>query len=432
MSVSVSTEGRPHLNLPASKSQVLRALILASLASDCNHPIGSTELESKPKGSTLSNFTLSGDAKAFLSNSESLYGKYLLHDNTLSVSRGTWIQTPIVHCGQSAFLARTLPFILAALGIETTLTADPQLAKRNHKSLYEVLNISGVKFSISNGTFPLTIGTATFPASITLSSSRSSQPISGLLMALPLLPHPTRVKLEPTVSHGYIDMTLDCISTFQGKFEVQGDDLFFPGSTPYMPADLALEGDWSAAAFFVAALPLLTISGLDFSNLNEYSLQPDSAIALVAKSIGLSVQHESTTLRLANDPNRVKLPFTYDATNTPDIIAPLVALAISCAGTSYISGIHRLENKESNRLEKLVELLSLAEVPYHIQQDTLSISGVVPKGGFTYDPARDHRMAMTAGVLSLATSTPITILNRDCVEKSYPSFFDDLEALRKL
>ncbi len=124
-------------------------------------------------------------------------------------------------------------------------------------------------------------------------------------------------------------------------------------------------------------------------------------------------------------------PFTFDATNSPDLIPPLVALACSCRGQSTIIGMERLVNKESNRRDKLVELLLRSRIAHCLEGNSLIIQGGSPVGGFSYDPADDHRMAMTAAVLSLAAASPIRILNAECVEKSYPDFFTDLEGLSK-
>ncbi len=246
---------------------------------------------------------------------------------------------------------------------------------------------------------------------VTVDGSISSQFVSGLLMALPIsISKNYRLLITNPVSTPYIDMTLEVMERF-GIYvnRLSINEFQIPGDQRYVPTDYTVEGDWSAVAQLIVAQKV-TGKKVMIEGLNPESLQPDRSIMQLIDTEGV---------------------ISFDATNCPDLIPSLVPLCAVRQGVSKISGAQRLVHKESNRAVALQEEFAKIGVTVHWEGDFLYIHGC-PSAihGGVVSSHNDHRIAMALGVASLATKEPVTILGSNCVSKSYPKFWEDLEKFR--
>ena len=207
------------------------------------------------------------------------------------------------------------------------------------------------------------------------------------------------------------------------------------GGQRYKAADIDIEGDWSSAAAFMVAGAVfgkVSLSGLD-----THSLQADLSIIdiLVEAGASLSVEEETGIIHVQKAPLKA---FEVDASNCPDLFPVISVLAAFCQGTSKISGVGRLANKESDRGKAIVDMLTAMGVKAWIKGDRLCIeghslaqrrlSGRMLRGG-DYTSSKDHRMVMAIKTASLGMDGPFTIDDTSCVSKSFPTFFEIFEKL---
>ena len=333
----------------------------------------------------------------------------------------------LLDCGESGSTLRFMLPVAAALGADAVFTGQGRLPQRPLSPLYEEMTAHGVSMS-ENGPMPLTCH-GTLPAgTYTIDGGVSSQFISGLLMALPLTGGECTINITGKLeSASYIGLTLNALKQFGIEVEATGQGYHIPGGQRYTTLDgpVAVEGDWSAAAFWLTAgaagAKQVSCTGLDY----EHSAQGDRRIVDVLRQMGadISTTANSVTAR----PSRLTAS-QIDCADIPDLV-PIMAVAASTAqGTTVFDNIRRLRIKESDRVRSILELLSGAGICAYATDNTLTVTGG-PARSFTYDPSGDHRMAMAATVLASVKSIRVTIKDAECTAKSYPAFFDDFNAL---
>jgi 3-phosphoshikimate 1-carboxyvinyltransferase len=245
-------------------------------------------------------------------------------------------------------------------------------------------------------------------------------------MALPLAAEDTTIAVENAVSKPYLDMTIDMASKF--GVDIQHNDyneFYVEGGQKYEPADITIEGDWSAAAMMLVAG---AIAGeVTLANVSMLSKQADVAICDALVRAGAAVTSEPNSITVEH---RDLVAFEFDATQCPDLFPALAALAAAAEGESVIYGTHRLEHKESNRAEAIKEEYAKLGIEVRLEGDAMYI-----RGGEIYsaecESHYDHRIAMSLAVSALRSDGEILIHDAECVAKSYPDFFEVLESLRK-
>ena len=303
----------------------------------------------------------------------------------------------VLHCGESGAVARFMMPVVGALGVEATFHLSGRLAQRPLDPLMQAMQQHGCRFQwIGTDRFRIT-GKLT-SGSFSLPGNVSSQFISGLLMAFPLIQGNCALHVTGQVaSKPYIQMTRDTLALFG-----VGD----PACKGYQsPGLVHCEGDWSGAAFYLGAKALnnpVTVRGL-----NSDSPQADKAL--------LSVLPVLT--------NRA----VVDATDIPDLVPILAVVAAANRGASF-TGISRLRLKESDRVATICGMLSALGISTESTEDTLTVYPGQFRGGIV-DSFGDHRIAMAAAIAATAAAGPVTILNAHCVNKSYPRFWADYQAL---
>jgi len=398
------------IQAPASKSYLQRALAIALLAkgktvlhniSWCNDSI------------TVKNLITELGAEIFEENQDIIIQSTGLNEIGNSFS-----------AKESGLALRMFAPILALSGGKILFSAEGTLKSRPVGFLEKSLEQLGVSITSNNGFPPLTIKQKLKAGKITIDGSVSSQLLTGLLIALPLVDSDSEITVEDLKSIPYIDMTMSIIRHFGVEITQRDYQQFFiKGNQAYHPAEYTIEGDWSSAAFLLVAGALTGKATV--KNLFRNSLQADRKILDVLKMAGAEVLIQDNIVGIRRKNLQA---FSFDATHCPDLFPPLVALAVNCNGTSTIKGVSRLKYKESNRSAALKTELSKIGITIEINNDLMKITGGKITGG-TVDSQNDHRIAMIAGVLNLVSENEIIIKNKEAVNKSYPNFFVDLNKM---
>lgn len=475
------------LNMPASKSFAQRAIIAAALAD------GESRLEG---------YSPCGDNEAAIEVAKALGAEVRveaagvrsdLSDSSTDTATGTTLtikgagssvnMPDKLNVGESGLLTRLMIPIVAALGKGQPIEIDGigTLPARPLKGASEIMAGFGTVLRPLNPApevhVPLTVQGPLLSGKTSVSGKGGSQLISGLLMALPLLPGDSTLHIHDPKSIPYMFITADVLRRFGIKIssEMEGGEDFLEtqdwslctgitfkikGGQKYSPAAFDIEGDWSAAANFLVAGALfgdVRLTGLDTT-----SLQADISIMDILMEAGASLSQiedepqdeESANVKDSNDNEAAdaqeanatqghrglitaqKAPlraFDTDLNNCPDLFPIVAILAAFCHGRSNIQGFKRLASKESDRGAAILNMLTQMGVEASAAGDILSITGEsvesrllnghLLKGG-EYTSSHDHRMAMALTVASWCADSPIQIDDTTCIAKSFPAFLD--------
>lgn len=333
--------------------------------------------------------------------------------------------TALMDCGESGSTLRFLLPVVCALGTSAQMTLHGRLPARPLSPLYELLLEHGASIS-PQGSNPLVASGKLCGHDFAIEGGVSSQFISGLLFALPLLDldTPATIRLIGRVeSRPYLDMTLAALAAFGIHVKEQDGVLCVPAHSRFIsPGTLVVGGDWSGAAPFlcmgaVGKYPL-TVTGLDTA-----SGQGDKAILSVLSDMGAQIEVRENAITVTPAPLR---GIDLDASHIPDLVPVIAATAALAKGTTHIFGAGRLRIKESDRLAATTAVLTSLGADIQETDDGLIIVGKPTLSGGTVDTYGDHRIAMTAAVASLGCTCPVTINGAQAVAKSYPTFWEQL------
>lgn len=398
---------------PSSKSYAQRAIALALLAE------GRT---------TLRNIEFCKDTRSAISCIEALGAKVsYLDESTIAIDGGLHPVTDTLMVGESGLATRLFTPIASLNSTPICIKGEGTLLHRPMMMMIEPLRRLGVEVRDGGGHLPIEVKGPIHGGNIEVDGSFSSQFITGLLLALPLAKEDTTLHVRSAVSTPYIDMTIDTAKRFGVEImHHEGDysEFYIEGGQKYTPADLAIEGDWSGASTMLVAG---AISGrVTVKNLSTLSKQADTAIcrALERAGAGIIIEGDSITVT-----KRRLRSFTFDATNSPDLFPALAALAAAAHGQSTIIGTQRLLHKESDRAETIRQEYEKLGIEVDIsEENVMKIRGgeIHPATVFSHN---DHRIAMSLAVSALRCKGDVTIENAECIEKSYPTFFEDLESI---
>jgi 3-phosphoshikimate 1-carboxyvinyltransferase len=344
----------------------------------------------------------------------------------LSAESGATIQ-----CEESGLCMRMFAPIAALLTVPVVITGKGSLLNRPTNMIAEALSQLGATCLTEhhNDSLPLTVQGPLTGTNISINGYQTSQLLTGLLMALPLVKENSEITVKDLSSKSYVDMTIQLLKQF-GVVVRKDSDRYYKirGRQHYTPQTYVVEGDWSSAAFLLVAAAMK--GEVTIHNLFGNSKQPDSAILKALTLVGADIMVNEQDVHVARVAAPLK-PFQFDATASPDLFPPLVALATYCRGVSVIYGAARLTIKESDRAAALQEEFAKLGVKIELTDDAMRIHGSqAVKGGATVSSHHDHRIAMALAVAALAAETPVAITDAECVSKSYPDFFTDLKRLK--
>lgn len=440
--------GNEPLQMPCSKSFAQRAILAAALAEGTSH---------------LSGYSPCGDNESALAVARSLGATVLPVEDAAGTLTITGIGATAgsmdlkeVHVGESGLLTRLMIPIVAVLGKgPVRITGEKTLPGRPLKGAADMMASFGVLLASENARsnafndvfVPLTVKNNLVPGKAEISGKDGSQLISGLLTALPLTGKNSTLYVEDPKSIPYMFITVDVLGKFGIRIqsEMEGDDIFLQtqdwghcsqitfkvkGNQQLKAADLAIEGDWSAAANFLVAGAIF--GSLDLDGLDTASLQADLSIMDILTEAGASLSRldEEKTLHVQRAPLNA---FHFDLNQCPDLFPIVAVLAAFCQGESRLAGVNRLAGKESDRGKAVADMLTQMGVKNRIEDDEMIIcgrslqqrllTGTLLRGG-SYTSLHDHRMVMALKVAALGADRPITIDDEACVAKSFPSFHE--------
>lgn len=433
------------IKAPPSKSVTHRAYILAALAQaqsvikcpsrcldaertrDCLERLGARFIEADGDISVLPMPRTEGNVVRFFGTSEPVK----------------------LNCGASGSTLRFILPLVCALGARADITGDERLFERPAAGLIDSLMDMGARISF-DGKRLLSV----MPSRLTLPVAHiradvSSQYISGLLMAMPVAfrEQRTQIKLHGRrVSENYITLTLDMLGQYGVAAEKLSDGYALLAQSGYNRTEpFYVEGDWSSAAVLLAAGALCSSGGVTVTGLNLQSAQPDIAIMDILERMGARIEKSAATGSVtAKRPaqGRLKPVMDLSVRDFPDLAAVIVPLMARADGVSRIINAGGLRQKECDRLEALTDMLQCTGVTAIEGPDSLAVTGSVHKIGDAYIEGMpnagdiaftkyDHRMAFAATLLGISGKTGIIAYGGDCIEKSYPHFYQALNSLAK-
>lgn len=400
--------------LPPSKSQAHRLLICAALGSSpC----------------TLSCSSVNDDILATMQSLNALGASIKYADGVFSVTPVRVQKGGTLDCGESGSTLRFLLSVAAALGADATFVGGGKLPTRPMSDLCNVLQEHGVAFHkhAAGLELPLSCNGRLQGGKFVLPGNVSSQYLTGLLFALPLLDSDSEVEIiGGLASASYIDMTLDALRLAGISVDKKGDSYFIKGKQRYsLPANLVVEGDWSSAAFWVVA-GVVGKRPVVVRGVSPHSLQGDRRIIDHLRAMGAFI--DITPDGVVAMPSQL-FGAELDCTDTPDLVPVLSVAAAAANGTTVFTNVGRLRFKECDRLAAMHSVLAAAGVSSVVGEDTFTVVGGRAVAQAPIDSCGDHRIAMSAAVLSTISDGVTTITGAECVAKSYPSFFDDFVAL---
>lgn len=384
------------VQLPASKSEANRALIIAALAG------GESELQNLSEA-----------------NDTQLLQRLLKSDSET------------IDAEDAGTVMRFLTAYYAVTGQQKTLTGTERMCQRPIKVLVEALQElgAGITYLGEEGYPPLQI--SGFKGSgkkhLKVRSDISSQYVSALLMVAPLLPEGLELELEGKIgSRPYIEMTLALMKHFGVEANFEGNTITVPHQV-YQPATFAVESDWSAASYWYSMVALAKEADITLLGLREDSHQGDKAIVDIMRRLGVYTEFKSEGVRLTKKHAEKRVAF--DFSNCPDLAQTIVALCAASGVAVEMTGLESLRIKETDRIQALqIEVLAMGA---SLDERTPGIFQMNPtlmiNRELNFRTYQDHRMAMAFAPIALLQ--PVQIQDPEVVRKSYPRFWEDLEKM---
>ncbi|MBK5242857.1 3-phosphoshikimate 1-carboxyvinyltransferase [Clostridium sp.] len=398
--------------VPPSKSLCHRAVIAAGLSSEnCN----------------IENIVFSEDILATCNAMKDLGVSVTKGRNNVIINGNNFLNITQneIDCAESGSTLRFLIPIALLTGSEFTFTGSGRLVARPLTPYYKIFKEQDIKYSPSEG-LPLTIQGKLKAGVYKLPGNISSQFITGLLFALPLLNGDSKIIVTTELeSKAYVDLTIDILSKFSVHIENIGyKEINIVGNQKYIARNYRVEGDFSQAAFWIVA----GILGGDIQceDMNINSLQGDKAIVDIIMKMGGNISIEEGRIKAKKSKTH---GIIIDASECPDLVPILAVLASLSHGTTEIINAGRLRIKECDRLKAMATELTKLGGDVVETEDGLIIHGKESLEGGTVDSYNDHRIAMALSIASIRSNGPVIINDSACIKKSYPGFYKDFVML---
>lgn len=399
------------VNVPPSKSDVHRAIICAAMANGV---------------SRISPVALSNDIKATIGCIKALGADAVLENNVLTVD-GTNMyknKTALLDCGESGSTLRFFIPIAAVGNINATFVGKGKLPQRPIGIFTEALPKAGTVCKTEGG-LPLEIKGQLKSGIFEIPGNVSSQFITGLLLALPILESDSEIVLtSPLESVGYIAMTIRTMKQFGVNIQATEKGWHIKGGQSYKTCDYTTDGDWSQAAFFMV---LGAVSGkVTVKGVAKDSTQGDKKCAEILARFGAKVTQLDNEVTVEKGELKA---ITIDASQIPDLVPVLSVCAAFAEGTTKIINAERLRIKECDRLKATAELLNNLGGKVKELSDGLEITGVSSLKGGNVNGYNDHRIVMSAAVCAAKSDEDITATFAMSINKSYPDFYIDYNSI---
>lgn len=331
-----------------------------------------------------------------------------------------------IFCGESGLSSRLFTPLAALHEDAITVNGSGSLLTRPFTEFDKVIPALGADCSTNNGLLPVKVKGPMKGGFAKLDGSLSSQFLTGLLMSLPVAQQDTVLEVSNLTSKPYVLMTIEVMKQFGVDVKNTNFERFeIKAGQKYKAQEVTVPGDWSGAAFLLVAGALCSgEEGIVVSNLDRTITQADNRILEALTLAGVTFTINKDEVHVFESDIKA---FEFDATECPDLVPPLVALAAFADGVSSIKGAKRLIHKESNRAKALQEEFTKANVRVVLRDDELKVYAS-PIRKATLNSHNDHRIAMAASLLGLAGDKTI-VAGAECVAKSFPDYFEKLKEL---
>lgn len=387
------------VSVPPSKSVAHRMIIAAALTDGT---------------STISNIFPSVDITATMDCMKALGAKISFSGNTAVIEGIRSVpDKAVLNCHESGSTLRFLIPVGCALGVNAKFIGSGKLPQRPLTTLLNELPKHGASFVLPNNgeNLPLIVNGKLTGGRFYVDGNVSSQFITGLLFALPLLDGDSEIVLtSPLQSKPYVDITIGVLRDFDCEINETESGYFVKGNQRFKPFSGAVEGDFSQAAFFYTANTLG--SSIEICGLNENSLQGDKRITEICKCVAVNGR-----------------AFELDCSDIPDLVPILSVLGCFCKGKSRITNAARLRIKECDRLAAMEDCLNKIGGKVKSLPDGLEIDGVGSLKGGEVECFNDHRIAMSMAIAATRCENPLILRGAECVSKSFPNFFEVYKSL---
>ena len=407
--------------IPPSKSYSHRAIISAALAKG-------------KKKSKINNLKFSVDIETTVKIMENWGAKITKKESSLEIIGNEGKIVPkknYIQCNESGSTIRFL--IPVSLTSENELIFDGKgkLIDRPLDSYYKIFDEQEIKYKTSEGKLPLKVNGKLKAGNYEIDGNVSSQFITGLLYALPLLDGDSTIVINKNLeSKGYVDLTLEILKLSGIKIKNNDYKSFeIKGNQEYKPFNYTVEGDYSQVAFWIVAWIISANKDNEIKclHLNKYSLQGDKAIIEIVQKMGAKLEIFDDYVIVK--PSKTKGTI-IDVSQCPDIAPILTVLGALSEGETKIINAERLRIKESDRIISIKTELNKLGVEVEEVGDSLVIQGVDTfEGGVEVSAWNDHRVAMSLAIASIRCKNEIVIDEAESVKKSYPHFWDDFEKM---
>ncbi|MCB1041340.1 MAG: 3-phosphoshikimate 1-carboxyvinyltransferase [Acidobacteria bacterium] len=327
--------------------------------------------------------------------------------------------------GNAGTVMRFVTPVLSAFPIAFTIGGTDRMALRPIGDLVDALRVLGVKVSYlkQEGYPPLSVAGPIQARSVALRGDRSSQYLSGLLMALPLVGGGTIELSSQLVSRSYVEMTLACMARFGVQVTVpDAFDVFEVPAGHYMAQEIAVDGDASSASYWFGLPLMLGSASVRVTNVHRDSHQGDMGLIDVLAQMGAEVRaHETGITVKASQLKGVEV----DMTTMSDVAPTLMVIATRASSPTTITGIGHIRIKECDRIATMQRAFDQLGLRMESGPDWVKVWPGRVKTPAVLDPQEDHRMAMCFALLGLADGG-VTIQDGHCVDKTYPTFYNEL------
>ncbi|MBQ1546273.1 MAG: 3-phosphoshikimate 1-carboxyvinyltransferase [Clostridia bacterium] len=399
------------VTVPPSKSDVHRAIICAALS----------------KGtSVISPVAFSQDILATIDCIRALGAEVTVSGDCVTVCGDNTFsnKTALLDCRESGSTVRFFIPVAAAGSIDATFVGKGRLPQRPLGVYTELLPMHGIVCKTEGG-LPFSVSGQLTAGQFALAGDISSQFVTGLLFALPLLDGDSVIHLTSMLqSKGYIDMTIDVMRRFGVIVTEKDGDYYIRGGQKYIACKYTTEGDWSQAAFFLTAGALgseISVNGLDMD-----SRQGDKKIIDILRRFGANINIEKNTISCHGENLH---GIEIDASQIPDLVPILAVCGAFAQGTTRIYNAQRVRLKESDRLSAMKNALASCGADISETHDGLLISGNEKISGGDVDGCNDHRIVMSMSIAALRCENGVNISDKESINKSYAEFFDDFISL---
>ena len=405
------------VSVPPSKSLAHRAIIAAGLS----------------KGiSRIENIEYSQDIKATIKAMEALgtiieqHENYLIVNGNYTFSKNNTMPGVQIDCEESGSTLRFMVPISIVKENKVRFIGRGNLGKRPLNTFYEIFERQNIGYLYRENILDLNIIGTLKPDLYRIPGNISSQFITGLLFALPLLSSDSIIELtSPLESRGYIDLTIHILKLYGiDIINHEYKQFIIRGRQEYKATDYRVEADFSQAAFYLVAGALG--NDVTLMDLNLNSLQGDKATIDFLQAMNCTLQENDGGIKVISHGLKSTV---VDASQCPDVI-PVLSLALALSkGHSEVINAKRLRIKECDRLSATVKELNALGANVIEHDDRMEFTGVDKLSGGHVSSHDDHRMAMMLAIASTVCKEPVIIDNKECVKKSYPSFWRDFEML---